>query len=381
MKDSTVLALRPVTFDLLKLVAVKAIRPALGVVGVYGCILGLVIVSRGYSVLDFVHLGDVWSLHDHTGSWGYDGQFYYQLARNPLQAYHFMDNAPYRYQRILYPLLVTLLSFGNSALIPYMLLCVNLASIVLSVEIVAYLLIKRGLSPWYSLALGLYFGQAAALTFDTSEPFTCLLLCLALLCLSKERIRLAALWLGLACLAREVVILFPLGYIVSYLLQRRYRDALWLGSLGCLPILVWLAVIYLIFGRTGLTFAPPFEHVPFGGIFYFAHAPRKYWLLLLLMFVPTLGSTLLCGWELWKRRLSLVWFAWLLNLYPVIFLSHYSYLELISCGRITLCLVLATLAHGIFSGSKVVLWTTQIYAVTLILFIFGIIYHMSAFIL
>src|SRR5579864_5116602 len=81
-----------------------AIRPSFVVGILYIILLFFVILTRGYSALDFVHLGAVWAKHDPAGSWGYDGQFYYQLARNPMHAYQYMDNAAYRYQRIFYPL-------------------------------------------------------------------------------------------------------------------------------------------------------------------------------------------------------------------------------------------------------------------------------------
>src|SRR5579883_1998413 len=137
------------------------VRPSLVVAVLSVALIGVVAITNHYSALDFVHLGTVWANHDKSGTWGYDGQFYYQIARSPLQAYQYMDNAPFREQHILYPLVVGALSFGQSGLIPYMLLLVNVVSVVLTVEIVARLLVKYEFSPWFSLAIGLYFGQAA----------------------------------------------------------------------------------------------------------------------------------------------------------------------------------------------------------------------------
>src|SRR6185437_14839453 len=105
------------------------------------------------------HLGTIWANHDPAGTWGYDGQFYYQIAHSPLHAGQYMDNAPFRYQHIFYPLVVGVLCLGQVALIPFMLLLVNILSVVLSVELLARLLAKAGFSPWFALALGLYFGQ------------------------------------------------------------------------------------------------------------------------------------------------------------------------------------------------------------------------------
>src|SRR5687767_10598408 len=54
---------------------------------------------------------------------GFDGQFYYRLALNPFTSELIeggieIDSPPLRHQRILYPLLIWLLSAGNPALVP-----------------------------------------------------------------------------------------------------------------------------------------------------------------------------------------------------------------------------------------------------------------------
>src|SRR4051812_25863800 len=74
------------------------LRPSVAVAVVYLQLLIFIWLTRGYSAIDYAHLGTIWSAHIPSGSWGYDGQFYYQIAHDPLRAYRFMDNAPYRYQ-------------------------------------------------------------------------------------------------------------------------------------------------------------------------------------------------------------------------------------------------------------------------------------------
>ena len=48
-----------------------------------------------------------------TGKAGYDGQFNYAIAADPLHASPALDVPAYRYQRILYPLLVRALALGQ----------------------------------------------------------------------------------------------------------------------------------------------------------------------------------------------------------------------------------------------------------------------------
>lgn len=354
--------------------------PAFIVAALYILWIALLVILRGYTVLDFVHLGTVWSEHKASGTWGYDGQFYYQLARDPWHAYQFMDNAPYRYQRILYPLLVFVFSLGNAALVPYCMLLFNGIAIVASVAIVAHILQKHQVSHWFGLALGLYFGQLAAFTFDTAEPFMVFLLCLGIWFLQEKRVWLGALFMGLAALTRDTAVFFPLAYGVVFLFQRRWRDIIPIALLGGLPLLLWLGTIVLIFGKTGLGFTPSFEHIPFAGITYFANAPRKFWLLLLLMFLPTLVNCLLVGWEIWKRRWSPLLLAWIINLLSIVFLSHYSYIELISCSRISLGLVLAGVMYAAYSKKRLLLWSTHFYTLTCLVYIAGTLLRWPAFI-
>src|ERR1700694_2682158 len=85
---------------------VRMLRPSVVVALLYAAFLCLFSIIHGYSALDFVHLGTYWAEHKRPGTIGYDGQFYYQLARDPLGAQAFMDNVPYRYQRLVFPLVV-----------------------------------------------------------------------------------------------------------------------------------------------------------------------------------------------------------------------------------------------------------------------------------
>ena len=57
---------------------------------------------------------------------GYDGQFYYFLAVDPTHGKDYMDAPGVIYSRIGYPMTVRALSGGNAALVPYMMVLVNI---------------------------------------------------------------------------------------------------------------------------------------------------------------------------------------------------------------------------------------------------------------
>jgi hypothetical protein len=257
-----------------------------------------------------------------------------------------------------------------------MLLLVNFLSIVLSVEIVARLLKKHGMSPWLSLALGFYFGQTSAFIFDTTEPFTYLLVCLGLLLIEEEYLTAAAISMGLAALSRETAILFPLGYIIFYLLNRRWKDVARFAILALLPLPIWYAVLWKIFGETGLSYAPPFEHVPFGGLFAFLYNPTLFWSLIGLMFVTTVGGWIFAASEILQRHWDKahILLIWLLHLVLVTFMAQSSYQEFVSAGRISSGIVLATLLYGWQTRNKALLWASQYYALTFAFYASGVLF-------
>jgi hypothetical protein len=347
----------------------QLVRPAVVVGCLYILLIGLDFLINHHHALYYVHIGPRFVLHDPNANAGYDGQFYYQIARDPLHAAPFLDKPAYRYQRIVYPLLVAALSVGQAGLIPYMLLLVNFVSIVLSTELFARLLSKKNLSPWYSLAFGLYFGQATAFLFDLTEPLTYFLVCLGLFLLFQKRPTFAAIIWGLAVLSRETAILFPLGYIAMYLYQRRWQDASRFFLLSIIPTVAWYFIVGQHFHTNGLSGAPLFELIPFQGLFYLYNDRRVFWMLIFLMFIPTLLSIFLAVNEVFQHRWKNVsWLIWLLNLVLVTNLSYLTYAELVSAGRLSIGLVLAMLLYGLYTRNKMVLRASQIYALTFVFY-------------
>ena len=337
-------------------------RPAVVVGCLYILLIGLDILIHHHDPLYYVHLGPRFVYHDPHALAGYDGQFYYQIARDPLHAAPFLDKPAYRYQRIIYSLLVAVLSLGQARLIPYMLLLVNLASIILGTELLARLLNKKNLSPWYSLAFGLYFGLTASFLFDLTEPLTYFLVCLGLVLLFQKRLTVAAIIWGLAVLSRETAILFPLGYIAMFLYQRRWQDASRFMLLSIVPTIAWYLLVGLYFHTNGLSGAPPFERLPFQGLFHFSNDPRLFSVLILLMFIPTLLSIALAANEVFQHRWkNVTWLIWLLNIVLVTNLSYLTYAGLVSAGRLSIGLVLAMLLHGLSTNNRLVLRFSQVY--------------------
>jgi hypothetical protein len=349
------------------------VRPALVVACLYLLFIGLDMHISGHDFLYYAHIGPRFVLHKASAAPGYDGQFFYQIARDPLHAAQYLDRPAYRYQRIAYPILVWALTLGHASLVPFMLWLVNFLAIVLGTGLVAQMLVRVSFSPWYSLAFGLYFGQATGLIFDTTEPFTYFLVALGLFLIMRKRPTIAALVMGLAVLSRETAVLFPAGYLLVFLYQKRWWDALRLALLSIAPALVWYILVAALFHAKGIPTGPAFELLPFQGLFYFASDPFRFRNLLLLMFLPTIVSLFLLAKDAWQHRWRHVsWLIWLLNLVLVIYMSRLSYVELVSAGRLSTGLVLAMIFHGLITQNKMVPRVSQMYVLTFPYYVIGI---------
>ncbi len=142
-------------------------------------------------------------------TYGYDGQFFYRLALNPLNLHHVaygirMDR-PYRYMRIGYPALTWLVSFGQHSLVPVMLVAVNIAAIGAMGYLGAVFARDGGRHALAGLLMPGYFGLITSLARDTAEPVAAACLLAGLLAVRARRPVLAGVLLAYGALTRETV--------------------------------------------------------------------------------------------------------------------------------------------------------------------------------
>jgi hypothetical protein len=142
-------------------------------------------------------------------TYGYDGQFFYRLAINPLNfhhtAYGITMDRPYRYMRIGYPVLTWAVSAGQHFLIPVMLVAVNIAAIGALGYLGAVFAAQGGRHALAGLLMPGYFGLLTSLSRDTAEPLAAVCLLAGLLAIRSRRPVLAAALLAYGALTRETV--------------------------------------------------------------------------------------------------------------------------------------------------------------------------------
>ncbi len=207
---------------------------------------------------------------------GYDGRFSYHIAVNPLGFTDGLDEPNYRYQRILYPLLVKWMSLGRDGLVPWMMIVLNLVAAALCTALLGRLLLRRRASAWLALAFSLSVGFLLAMRMDLLEPLAFALALAGLLSYEQRRPQLAVLFFALGGLTKEVALLFPLALAAWELLRGRGRRALMLALGSLTPF--FLLYLFLA-GTYGV---PPaaveksrFLLIPFSGIRYLQDWPSR----------------------------------------------------------------------------------------------------------
>ncbi len=243
----------------------SAITAVVICVSVFYIVFTLIALSlHEWDPLWFVWLGEKYAYLDANGKNGYDGQFVYYLACYGSAAIPHLDNAPYRLQRILYPATVRMFSWGNSALVPWVMIVENILAIVLSTYLLAKWLSKENLSPWYALMYSIYIGTFMAYSRDLNEPLAfCLIILGITLWIHKKSIS-ATIFLALAIFTKETTMLFIFGIIASALMQKRIKPAL-LASISILPFAMWQIYLFIQLGTIPITAGPSLE-LPLYGI-------------------------------------------------------------------------------------------------------------------
>lgn len=227
---------------------------------------GLILANHRWNPMVFVYEGSQISQKNPDGTLGYDGQFVYYIARDPLNAAEFLTPPAHRYRRILLPMLAWGISLGGQPLLlPWVMVLTNCAAGAASVTLLAQLLARRGAKPWYALTLMAYIGFVFSLRANLNELLAVALALGGWLAYERSRLGVAVLLFGLAGLAKEMGLVIPLGLAAWELLNRRWRPALLLAG-SSTPYLFWSIFLNIKYGAASHLLTPTF--IPFAGFQY-----------------------------------------------------------------------------------------------------------------
>jgi hypothetical protein len=326
--------------------------------------IGSFFADRGGPVTEIVH--EIGFGPPYWGA-GFDGQFYYYIALDPFNAWQMLDTVA-RYQRILYPLLVRLLSLGILPLVPYLMIAVNLAFVAIGTEILAKLLKLHQLNPWYSVGYAFCMGQLVCLRRDLPEPIMCALILAAIYLINTRGISpLAGLFFSLALFTKEPAMLFVVPYLIWALASaRKDRMKMWtFAAVSVLPYSLYQSLLFYRFGLVaffGIGNLQTLTWLPFYGMFQMSRPIPELVSMTTMIAVPAIAALVLFLRGVVQKTLDPLVMALFLNGVFLIFLPPPSYLDVFTYSRVSLGLVVAWLTYAAITRSRrmlaySVLWT------------------------
>jgi len=260
----------------------------MGVTGIcYSVFILLRLACHQYDPTVFIVAGDAYvdrqnapgELKISAYQYGYDGLFYYRFALDPFTSKQkdfgiTIDTPSYRHQRVLYPLLSWLLSFGNAHAVPAAMIAVNFIGLCLIGYLGGQYARKLDQHAMWGLQIALYPGFLLSLSRNLTEIVAISLVLLGLFFLHKEKGTAAAISLCLAILARETSLLIAAGAMAvlgfESLRRRKPQSVPWLCIVAPIATyMIWQLVLYLHWGHIPVLGGTPNIGLPFQGMAYF----------------------------------------------------------------------------------------------------------------
>jgi hypothetical protein len=206
----------------------------------------LVCASRGaagHYPLEKVQVG--------IGPGGYDGMFYYALARNPwrLHLQEGIDAPAFRHSRLLYLAICWAGSGGDAGLLLWVMPLLNLAAIGGLAWLGAWYAQRQDLSPWWGLALPFVVNAAIPALRNLTDVLSTLFVCALLLAWLTEQRPWLLLVLALGAVLTREQNLAPVGLmLLAAGWQRRFALSAGLAAV----LAVWLGWIGLVWAGYGV---------------------------------------------------------------------------------------------------------------------------------
>jgi hypothetical protein len=196
---------------------------------------------------------------------GYDGQFYYAIARNPWRRHELVNEfGAFRHQRLLYPVLGWVFSGGDPWLLLWVLPAINLAAIAGLAALGVRLARHYGMSVWWGFVLPLAVNDGLPLLRDLTDPLATFAVCGLLVgWLLNWRSGWLMLWAAAATLSREQSVLIVLVVLGVATWNRRWNAAASMSA----ALALWLAWFVLLRVWYGGWPLPPHSDYYFGSPF------------------------------------------------------------------------------------------------------------------
>lgn len=247
---------------------------------------------------------------------GYDGMLYYQVARDLPALFTGGTtslNSPYRFQRILLPLLTYAVTFGQEQAFPYALLAINIAFALGALALTLRITKKFSV---HALTSVLNPAVLVGILFTLTEPASLFFVVLFLWAWERNGRRMDALCaasLFLSLLARETTVFLIAPLFVWCAWKRQWKDVL-LTIAPMILLVGWQYFLVLRLGSVAFQANGNIVSFPFGGIVqllrWLIADPNSHQLssLALLAFLLPLCARLAGEWLRKKQRMDALGF-------------------------------------------------------------------------
>jgi hypothetical protein len=203
------------------------------------------------------------------GSGGYDGMFYYAIARNPWKRHEQgIDVAPMRHLRILYSAICWIFTGGDARHLLWAMPAVNLAAIAGLAWLAAGFALRNQMSPWWGIILPLAVNACIPALRDLTDAVSTLAVFgLMVAWLTNSSWWSLTLWSAAAVFSREqnaVVLVMVFG---TSLIRPRPAVAAGIGA----TLILWIAWVCFLRKTYGMwPFLPTQGNfgMPLTGLFY-----------------------------------------------------------------------------------------------------------------
>ncbi|MFH1053156.1 MAG: hypothetical protein V1740_01950 [Candidatus Woesearchaeota archaeon] len=192
----------------------------------------------------------------------YDGQYFYIIATDIF--HKDINTSAFRYQRILYPFLILLLSSGNQNIFPIIMLLINFVSIILSTYFLILILkqLRANINLAYLWAFNI--GLIISITRDICDPLLFLFIILSFYYLKKNP-AISALSMCLAVLTKEHALVFVIPIILYYFIKRNLKKTI-IHSAPILVYFIWQIILFFHLKDIGTISTSTHITVPFLGL-------------------------------------------------------------------------------------------------------------------
>jgi hypothetical protein len=323
---------------------------------------------------------------------GYDGQFFYRLALNPFdfspEKYGVQFDFPsYRSQRIVYPLLAWLFSFGgHPRLVPFALVLVNILSFAGTFFFVQRITNKLTGNSMLALYPLVVFGLYMSVAKDLSEVTELMFFTGTIWYLLNASWKSFAIFASLTLLTREtaVVALAPLSLWLFFQMHTNRTLKTFYLLIPFIVLIVWKYYVNVLTNTSLATEGSKNMNFPFTGIypgfmanfdfsttknsiqflFWVAYFGWQLWFLkiILLTILKNFGAQI----ELIKP-LSVIYVSWLLFaicLSPAIYCDDWSFVRVFSLWNMTGFLILICANNKV--GNRFLLFSIGLLFLTII---------------